>query len=299
MFTKNQSFRMTIAGLSVLTVASVAGMAPPEQDVSSPVEGFTEPYADIRLAASEMGTLASVAVKEGDSVKAGQVMASLDDQVLRVSLEVAKASMEAQGPLNSARAELEAHQLELGKLMELRERNHASQKEVDRVANEVKIAMSRLLSVQEDLKIKALEYRRIEAQLRQRQVRSPIDGVVTEVFKDHGEFVSPGDPGVARIVQLDPLIMVFSVPVQQRGAIREGQSVGLRIGESGAEAMGTVEYVSRTADGGSGTYRVKVRLPNPDQKWVSGEKSVLVLDSSSELAAAETRKHQTADRRPR
>ena len=54
------------------------------------------------MAAGEMGTLARVEVKDGDEVQAGQLIANLDDAVLRASLEVARAGMSATGDMQSA-----------------------------------------------------------------------------------------------------------------------------------------------------------------------------------------------------
>ena len=252
-----------------------------EPEASTLIEGFTEPYADINMAASEMGTLANVAVKDGDVVKAGQLLANLDDAVLRASLEVAKAGMSAKGELQSARTQLELKTVEHEKLTELFGRNHASQRELDRIKGEVRIAESRFQSVQEDLDVRRLEYARIEAQLRQRHILSTIDGVVVEVRKDRGEFVSPSDPVVVRIVQLDPLLVVFSVPVDRRQEIVRGQSIQMQIDGHSASATATVEYVDPTVDPSSRTFKVKVSLPNPEQKWHSGEKSVLLLDQNS------------------
>ena len=135
-------------------------------ETPSKIEGFTKPYADINMAAAEMGTLANVAVKDGDVVKSGQLIANLDDAVLQASLEVAKAGMSAKGELQSARTQLELKTVELEKLTELFGRNHASQQELDRVKGEIRIAESRYQSVQEDLAVRRLEYARIEAQLK-------------------------------------------------------------------------------------------------------------------------------------
>ena len=243
------------------------------------IEGFTEPYADINMAAAEMGTLSRVDVKDGDIVTAGQLLANLDDAVLAASLEVARAGMKAEGELTSAETQLDLKKVELSKLKELFERNHASQKELDRITGEVRIAEARIQSVREDLEVRRLEYARIEAQLKQRQIRSPIDGVVVEVRKDRGEFVSPSDPVVARIVQLDPLLVVFSVPAERRSQVVRGGNVAMQIGVEQSKARGVIEYVSPTADASSGTFRVKVRLPNPGGHWHGGEKSTLLLEN--------------------
>jgi len=250
-------------------------------DSTGMIEGFTEPYADIDMAAGEMGTLSRVLVKDGDVVEAGQIIANLDDAVLRASLEVARAGMASTGDMVTAKTQLELRRDDLQKISELFSRNHASRQELDRIRGEVRLAEAKILSVREDSEIRRLEYARIEAQLRQREIRSTIDGIVVDVRKDHGEFVSPSDPVVARIVQLDPLLVVFSVPNNRRTDVRAGQTVQMQIGDQGHMAKGLIEHVSPTADASSGTFRVKVQLPNPERTWYGGEKSVLLLDGSA------------------
>jgi RND family efflux transporter MFP subunit len=269
--------RLVVKAIAVLIFTSmpVAAAEPAE------IEAFTEPYADIELAASEMGILTRIDVKEGDVVKIGQEIASLDDSVLQATLKVAIASKDAQGSLESAQADLDNRIADLEKLQALRERNHASQNEVDRAATDVRVAKARLLAVREELEVKRLDCERIRAQLNRRQIRSTIDGVVTETYREEGEFVSPSQPTVARVVQLDPLKIIFSVPAERRAEVVHGQTVNVSIGatqEAQREtAQAVVEFVSPTADGGSGTFRVKVRLPNPNGHWQSGAHSVLHL----------------------
>lgn len=250
-------------------------VAASETDV---IEAFTEPYRDIAISAAEMGTLASVHIKEGDLVTAGSVLANLDDNVLQAALEVARAGKDALGQLKSAEAELNMRKTERQKLLELREREHASQREVDRVDTDLQIAEARVIAAREDIQIKQLEFHRIEAQLEQKRVRTPIDGVVTDVLKEAGEFVSPSDSVVARVVQLDPLLVVFSVPLHLRHQVVRDQRVGLGFGDRSRDAVGVVEYVSPTADDSNTSIRVKVRLANPSGKWQAGERTVLLLD---------------------
>lgn len=255
---------------------------------STIVEAFTEPYRDISVAASEMGTLSEVRVVEGAIVKQGDILAVMDDNVLRASLEVARRSMNTEGLLKSAQADLDMKTLEQEKLKQLRERDHASQQEVDRIQTEIRIAEARLLSVREDLEVKQLEFRRIESQLKQRQVIAPMDGVISELSREAGEFVSPSDPTIARLVQLDPLLIVFSVPLSQRNEVEKDQVVELKLGVDQIRAEGIVEYVSPTSDTSNSSVRVKVRLPNSDRQHQSGERAILVMahpaDSSSPTA---------------
>ncbi|MCA9061820.1 MAG: efflux RND transporter periplasmic adaptor subunit [Planctomycetaceae bacterium] len=243
------------------------------------IEAFTEPYRDIAIAASEMGTLDRVAVREGDVVNEGDIVAGLDDAVLKASLEVARVGMNSEGALRTAMADLEMKQRELQKLEELRSRDHATQQEVDRIQAEVEIAQARVQTVREELEIKKLEFRRIEAQLEQRLVRSPVAGVITEVKRDAGEFVSPSEPTIARVVQLDPLLVEFPVPLEKRNRVAKDQTVEIRLGLTQSRIDGIVEYVSPTADESNTSVRVKVRLANPNGEWHSGERAILVLGS--------------------
>lgn len=250
-----------------------------KEETSTPsIEAFTEPYRDIAVSAAEMGPLAEVRVKEGDVVKAGDIIAIMNDEVLRASLEVARRSMTVEGAIKSGLADVNMKTAELEKLRQLRERNHASQQEVDRVSTELQVAEARLQSVREDLEVKSLEAKRIEAQLEQRIIRAPIDGVITELAHEAGEFVSPSEPTIARLVQLDPLMIVFSVPLAQRNSVKTSEVVSLKIGPTDQTAEGTVEYVSPTPDSSNSSVRVKVRLPNADRRFQSGESVRLVLD---------------------
>ncbi len=271
-----RSHRTTPRYLAVcLTVVALAAHGSPSR--SAEIDGFTEPYRDIDVAASEMGRVISLDVREGDRVKLGCVLARLDEDVLTATLEVAKASMESAGRLEAAQAELRMYRESLEKLEELRQRNHATQREVDRAVSQVEMAQARVKATQEELTVKALEFARTRTQLEQRRVLSPIDGVVTRVYKDAGEFVSPTDPNVVKVVQLDPLLIVFSVPVTEARKLTAGEAVRARIESAQQPVAGVVEFISPMADAQSGTMRVRVRIPNPDEIVPSGVTCHLLL----------------------
>jgi len=282
---------------SAITVSTRPRTEKNTSESTGVIEAFTEPYRDVAVAAPEMGALAEIRVVEGDTVKKGDLLAILDDDVLRASLEVARRSMTAEGMLRSATADLQMKKGEQEKLKQLRERNHASQQEVDRMETELLIAEARLLSVREDLEVKQLEFRRIEAQLSQRSIRAPMDGIVSDLSHEAGEFVSPSDPTIARIVQLDPLLIVFSVPLAQRNHVSKDQRVRLRIGATEVVQEGIVEYVSPTSDSSNSSVRVKVRVPNSDGRFQSGERTVLELTPSEEAATPDLQEATPVARR--
>ncbi|MEO8496040.1 MAG: efflux RND transporter periplasmic adaptor subunit [Planctomycetota bacterium] len=249
--------------------------------LASDVEGFTEPYRDIDVAASESALLENVEVREGDRVQAGQLLAQLDASVLRASLEIVKATAAAEGRLESAEAEVKMQSEIVAKLHELRERSHASRQEVERAEAQLQIAEARRKAVQEEQQVMMLECQRTRVQLEQRRLISPIDGIVTRIFKDRGEFVSLADPVVLKVVQLDPLLVVFAVPTKQGRELSAGEDVEVCFAESENRTTGSIEFVSPTADPQSGTTRVRVRIPNPNELLPSGAPCRLVLPSPS------------------
>lgn len=244
------------------------------------IAAFVEPYRDVDVASSELGTVAYLNVEEGDRVQEGQVLAGLDEAVLNAALEVAKTAKEALGRLRSAEAELEMRVDRLKKIQQLVERRHASQEELARAASQVEIAKAQVIAVQEELAVKSAEYNRIQAQINQKRIKSPIDGVVTRVFKDAGEFVSASDPTIVKVVQLSQLKVEFSVPASAAREFKPGQRITLEVGRERQERPGVVEYVSPTTDAQSNTVRVKIRVDNQSGLMRGGDTCWLAISGS-------------------
>ncbi len=249
------------------------------------IQGFTEPYQDIDVAAAEMGIVETVSVKEGDRVLADQILVRMDAAVLEVTLEIARTIKESRGRLESAKEELELQTKIVGKLKVLRSRQHASSQEVERAQAQERIAAAHLKVVREELEVKTLEYQRARIRLERRRLRSPIDGIVTRILKDRGESVLLNDPVLVKVVQLDPLLAIFLVPADQAQALTRGNTIDVRIAKTGM-TRGEIEFVSPTADPQSGLTRVRVRLPNPDERLPCGATCHLILDDQSSFQRA-------------
>lgn len=238
-------------------------------------EGFTEPFRQIDIAAAEAGIIDTIQVSEGDQVRAKQIVAELKSEVLTASLNVAGKLKEARGKLNSATAELKQRTVYLAKLHKLHQ--HASQEELEKASLEREIAEAQLLAVREELEVRDFEYKRIEEEIERRRLRSPIDGVVIKIEKEEGEFVSSSQPTVMTVVQLDPLLAVFSVTPEISNALVSGQKVKVQIGNSKTNIDAVVHFLSPVMDAQSGTVLVKVSVPNPKGRFRSGEQCHLIV----------------------
>lgn len=245
------------------------------------IEGFTTPYRTVDVATSEVGIVSAVAVREGDTVRAGQVLLKLDDRVQAALLAAAKQGMQLHGKLAAARAEVKLRQERLTKLQELETRGSARPEEVVRARADLEIANGRLLEINEQLELRRLDHERAKIQLERRTIRAPLAGVVTRVFKEPGEFAGPNDPKLLTIVQLDPLVAMFSAPSPQAHRLRNGQSVEVSLPGSRSRIEGLIEFVDPIVDGKSGTMRVKVRLDNPAGRYLSGEPCSLLIPTNS------------------
>lgn len=288
--------------VKLLSIASIVILSWSTATVDADeVSAFVEPYRDIEVSSPEMGTLAFVKVNEGDYVAQGQVLAGLDEEVLLAGLRMAQKAMSARGRLQAAQAELRQREQQLQKLEELLERKHASRDEVAKARLQVELAQAQVQTARDEIAVKTAEYQRIEAQLESKRIKSPIDGIVVRVLRDEGEFVSANDPVVANVVQLDPLLVVFSVPAMEAKKLKVNQELPLFIGESRQPATGAVEFVSPTADAQTGTTRVKIRIPNSDGEFQSGDGCWLAVSDSAaeEKASANLTRNTTSKRSPR
>ena len=245
------------------------------------IEGFTEPHRTLHLAAPEWGIVQRVLVKEGEDVAAGQPLVRLDDDLLQSQLAIAKQQMEATGKLKAAAAELEVFEKRLSKLTQLLAARQASREEVERARADRDAAEGRLLTEREERELLRLQYEKVRVQIGRRTLLAPISGKVAEVLKHEGEGIGPSDPGVVRLVELNPLRVVFLMTRPQAAVLRTGQAVQVVFAVSHEKGDAVIESVSDMTDAESGMVSVKALLPNPVGKYHSGERCVLQLGSGS------------------
>lgn len=241
------------------------------------VPGFTEPYRRIQVACSETGIVATVEVHVGQRVEAGQTLAALESTEHRALLELAEHQMTAQGRLEAALAEARLHQSRLENMTGLAAQGYANQDELQRAQMESEVAEAHVQAAREDLVARALECRKIQAQLDNRTIRAPQHGVLVELLKKPGEFVSYNDPNVCVLVELDRLLATFCVPEARTATLKVGQTLRVRFGAQSQLVDGTIETISPVTDAESSTVRLQLLLENSDHQHRAGERCTLEL----------------------
>ena len=119
---------------------------------------------------------------------------------------------------------------------------------------------------------------RAEEVVRQRQLRSPLDGVVVERLLLPGEYRNEQSP-ILTLAQIDPLRVEVFVPTSHYGRIRTGSIAKVHPEQPlGGEYEATVKVVDRVLDAASGTFGVRLELPNPTLSIPAGIRCRVVFD---------------------
>ncbi len=258
----NAANTASVIALTVIVAACSKPAAVPEPvrsvqtlTVSAGQAGGTVEYAgevrarvESRLAFRVGGKMVSRPADLGDSVKAGQVLASLDAQDLRLGQEAARSAVQA------ARVNHDQAQADLKRFTDLRDQGFISAAELERRDTTLKAAQAQLEQAQ------ALAGVQIN-QARYSTLIADASGVVTAVEAEPGAVLSAGAT-VLRVAQDGPRDVVFSVPEDQVGALRalQRRSGALQIrlwGGAAAPMPASVREVAAAADPATRTYVVK------------------------------------------
>ncbi len=265
------SVRMWI-GLVAVTSALAAASGAQVQEFT----GLIESHRIINIGSPQVGVLATVAVDRGDSVKAGQVVATLQDEVERAVMEVARYRAQMESGIKATQANLELADRKKARLEQLYSQNVSPFADMDEAVTARKLAEMQLMEAQENRKLAELDYQRAAAQVERMIIRSPITGVVVERFQHPGEHVEI-DP-ILKIAQVDPLNVELILPKALFLTIKVGMKARV-IPEDpiGGQYAASVKIVDQVIDGASGTFGVRLELPNPDNKLPAGIKCRVIF----------------------
>ena len=129
--------------------------------------------------------------------------------------------------------------------------------------SQVSIATSNWHEAQENIVLAGLDLVQAREILSMRIIKSPISGIVVDRMIEPGELVTEDQP-IMRLANLDPLYVEVILPSTAFGQVQRGSKVTVRPAQPiGGSYIGTVEIVDSIIDAASGTYRVRVNLPNP------------------------------------
>ncbi len=216
----------------------------------------------VELGAPIAGLLDSVAVTRGDRVAAGQLIAELSSDVERANAELARVRADSDVQRLSAEAQVEMTGKRLARLTELGASRLIPEKDLEEAVADAAVAVQGVREAAVNHAIALAELRRAEAQLAQRRIFSPIDGVVVERHLSPGTYVND-QAKIVTLAGIDTLHVEVYVPVAFYGQIALGNTVQvLPDAPLGGNHAATVTIVDPVIDAASGTFGVRLLLPN-------------------------------------
>jgi RND family efflux transporter MFP subunit len=228
---------------------------PQRQDVGVEVaaNGTVTPQRTVDLRPQTTSTIREVHIKEGQFVKAGQLLFSLDDRSDRASVAQAEAEV-ARG-----RATLADLERQYKRSQELVAQKFLAQSAVDTLKSQVEGARAALAA-------SSAAVRASQVNASYTTIRAPMAGRVGAINVYPGSLVQPAT-SLTTVTQLDPIDVAFTLPESSLGSLLAAQKQGKVAVEArtGAEAQavtGELSFVDNTVDPTSGTIRVKAQFGN-------------------------------------
>ncbi len=200
-----------------------------------------EPSSDVELGTPAEGVLVEVAVDRSDTVSRGDLLARLNDGIERAAIRV-----------QETRVAFNRRHLE--RTEELGAQRMMSDQEIDEIRTDYVLAQGELERAREELRL--------------REIRSPIDGVVVERLFGEGDLVA-AEP-IFRLMALDPLHVEVVLPVSYFGTLEIGAEKIMWLPEIDRTATARIVNIDRVIDPRSGTFRVRLEMPNPQFEIPSG-----------------------------
>jgi membrane fusion protein, multidrug efflux system len=225
--------------------------------VSGPI--IVEHQVDI--AAQRDGVLAKIFLDAPTRVKAGTILARMDDRQVAANLEAARAkSRSIAADLKNWEAEAQVLKADHARAQRLWDLGLISEEQLQHAKYKAESDQWDIKRVEETLNIAHDEERSLELELEKMKITAPFDGLIARRYVREGQSVSKGDR-LFWVTAESPLLMRFTLPERYFGHVRSAQQFEITSPNiSGEKHVARVREISPVVDPASGTFEVLVQL---------------------------------------
>jgi len=276
------------------TVIGVVAVRSSARTIDSAVvlRGQTEAYREVDLRAETSGQIISEPLRKGNFVDEGQLLCKLDPGTREAALTEAKSRLsaarasvpEARARVEEARSRLEEAQINENAAARLSEGGFASQTRLASARATLRSAEAAVETARSGLEganaqIEAAQAAVASAQkeIERLTMTAPFAGLLESDTAELGSLLQPGAL-CATVIQLDPAILVGFVPETEVDRIKLGAPAQAELA-SGGTVSGEVTFLSRQADQTTRTFRVEIRVANPDLTLRDGQTAEIVISA--------------------
>jgi len=263
--------------------ASAAKVAPAVEaaDTSFVVSGPIIVEHQVEITAQRDGFLSKVLFDAPSRVKAGTILARLDDQQLSANLEAARAkSRSIEADLKNWQSEAEVLKADYGRQQNLWKLGLTSQEQLEHAKYKAESDQWDILRVRETLNTAHQEERSLELELAKTKITAPFGGLVARRYVREGQSVSKGDR-LFWVTAEAPLLMRFTLPERFFGRVHRLQQFEIMSPDvPGEKHLARAKEVSPVIDPSSGTFEVLVELIGAPGSLHPGMTATIQLDNS-------------------
>ena len=230
---------------------------------------LVKPEMYVDLSSSVDAILDKMLVDTGDRIKKGQPLVKLEASVEKARVNLARIQASSNSEIDNRRVKLQYAKRNSKRIRNLYARKSVSLYEKDKAETEVALAEIELEKAAEKKKIAQLNLELALAELERRTIRSPIDGIVVDRYSMVGESVV--ERTIMKLAQVDPLRVELIAPTEYFGLIKKGMEVDIYPERPANKSYkATVTIVDQLIDPASGSFTVRMALPNPGDQLVGG-----------------------------
>lgn len=228
-----------------------------------------KPHMEVSVGTPVEDIIQTVAVERGDWVTAGQPIVMLESSVEEATVALTKAKAEAGATIKSTQAKMAFSARKLERALDLYKSNSIAKHEVDEAQTEKVLAEAAYQEATENKQIAELEWKRAIASRNLHTIYSPLTGVVVERLLSPGELAR--QTPILKLAQIDPLRVEIFAPLSWLGKLTPGMTAEVRPERSGDMTyMARVTVVNQVVDSASGTFGVRLEMPNPNHSLPAG-----------------------------
>jgi RND family efflux transporter MFP subunit len=237
----------------------------------------------VHLGSPVFGALAAVFVDRTNAVTQGQVVAKLDTTVEETQLALDRFRASNTSQIEAGKVDMAWNERELSRRQRLAGNMFSKANDIDEYVTKVEQDRIAIRKAESDLETAKHEAARSEAQLNLKIIRSPMDGVVTDINLSPGEFIYEQTP-IMTIAQVDPLVIDLVVSADRYHAVKVGITGEVHLNQPvNASFPARVDAIDPVIDAASDTFRVRLLLPNPGNAIPAGIRCSVTLPDATGL----------------